>query len=252
MGASEAAAEAGRAPPGAPAATLVSLFEGPCVIERGVAIAVPESGQRLLALVGLRGYRLARRTAARTLWPDSDETRASRNLRAALWRLHRAGITAVVADKAAVQLRERVDVDVTLACERAGRLIDDIATETDLRGGWPSPDQFELLPDWDESWVVFERERVRQRLLHGLEAMSRRLLELGRTAEAVEPAMLAVCADPLRESAQCALIEAFVSEGNVAEAQRSYKTYKSLVHRELGVEPGARLVVAAQNANLAL
>lgn len=98
-----------------------------------------------------------------------------------------------------------------------------------------------LLPGWYDDWVIFERERIRQRLLHALEALSRRLIEVGRCAEALDAAISAVGVDPLRESANRILIEAHLAEGNVVEACRTYKRYRDTVRCELGVEPSQQL-----------
>jgi DNA-binding SARP family transcriptional activator len=84
-----------------------------------------------------------------------------------------------------------------------------------------------------------ERERVRQRILHALEALSEWLAAAGRFADAVEAAMLATSAEPLRESAQRALIRAHAAEGNLTEARRSYRSYQDLLRRELGVAPSS-------------
>jgi DNA-binding SARP family transcriptional activator len=100
----------------------------------------------------------------------------------------------------------------------------------------------DLLPGWYDDWVIFERERIRQRLLHALEALSRRLVEADRCAEAVDAAISAVSADPLRESANRVLIEAHLAESNLIEARRAYQRYRDSLHRELGVEPSEALV----------
>jgi DNA-binding SARP family transcriptional activator len=81
------------------------------------------------------------------------------------------------------------------------------------------------------------RERLRQRILHALEALSERLAAAGRFADAIEAALLATGAEPLRESAQRALIKVHIAEGNLTEARRTYRAYHDLVHRELGVAP---------------
>jgi hypothetical protein len=81
----------------------------------------------------------------------------------------------------------------------------------------------ELLPGWYDDWVLLEREPLRQRVLHGLEALSRHLVRAGRFAEAVEAAMVAVAVEPLRESAQRALVTAHLAEAigwRVAGASR--------------------------------
>jgi DNA-binding SARP family transcriptional activator len=102
-------------------------------------------------------------------------------------------------------------------------------------------DAVELLPGWYDDWVLLERERVRQQLLHALEALSQEHLRAGRCAQAVEAAMVAVSADSLRESAQRVLLAAHLAEGNRAEARRIFDDYCDLLRRELGVEPGAEI-----------
>ena len=49
--------------------------------------------------------------------------------------------------------------------------------------------------------------------------------------------MTAVHAEPLRESAQRALIDAHLGEGNVVEARRAFLVARQLLNRELGIEP---------------
>jgi DNA-binding SARP family transcriptional activator len=104
----------------------------------------------------------------------------------------------------------------------------------------------DLLPGWYDDWVIFERERIRQRLLHALEALSQLLVAAGRCGDAVEAAISAVSVDPLRESANRALIEAHLAEGNLVEARRAYERYREVIRRELGVEPGERLARLVQ------
>jgi DNA-binding SARP family transcriptional activator len=98
-----------------------------------------------------------------------------------------------------------------------------------------------LLPGWSEDWIILEREHIRQRLLHALEALSRHLVEAGRYAEAVDAAVWAVGAGPLRESGIRVLIEAHLAEGNLVEARQVYEVYASTLRRELGIEPGRQL-----------
>jgi DNA-binding SARP family transcriptional activator len=53
--------------------------------------------------------------------------------------------------------------------------------------------------------------------------------------------MMAVIAEPLRETAQRALIEAHIAEGGWTEGRRSFETYRSLLDRELGLQPDPEL-----------
>jgi DNA-binding SARP family transcriptional activator len=241
-------------PQPAAAGTMVHLFDGPFVTVTGSRYTVPEGSKRLLAFVALRHGRVERRHAAGMLWPTCDDQRAAGNLRSALWRLRGAGIDIVASDKWALELRDGVQVDVLLSLEWANRLIRDVTLPADLTMQTDRIDGLDLLPGWYDDWAVIERERVRQRMLHALEALSTALVRVGRYAEAVEVAMTAVNAEPLRESAQRVLLEAHAAEGNWVEVRRSHDHYRDLARRELGVEPSPSYTALAygQQAPLGL
>jgi DNA-binding SARP family transcriptional activator len=214
---------------------VVHLFAGPYVTVGTERREVPEGSKQLLALVALRRRRIERRQAAGTLWPFGDEERAAGNLRSALWRLRRAGINVLVADKWSLALGHDVQVDLHLMEQWAARLIEGRVAMGDLAVSPSVADALDLLPGFYEDWALMERERIRQRTLHALEALSERLTAVGRFADAIEAAILATNAEPLRESAQRTLIRAHIAEGNLTEARRSYRAYHDLVHRELGL-----------------
>jgi DNA-binding SARP family transcriptional activator len=219
----------------------VLLLGGPYVMLDGSRREIPDGSKRLLVFVALGNGRVDRRYAAGSLWPIGNDDRAAGNLRSALWRLKCAGIDLLESDKCSLMLRPGTVVDVSILCEWAARLVDGSATQADLSAvNWRN-DIMDLLPGWYDDWVIFERERIRQRLLHALEVLSRRLAAVGRCAEAVEAAISAVSADPLRESANKVLIEAHLAEGNLVEGRRAYQRYRDTVRRELGVEPGKEL-----------
>jgi DNA-binding SARP family transcriptional activator len=218
-------------------ATVVHLFAGPYVTVGADHRDVPEGSKQLLAFVALRRRRVERRQAAGTLWPFGDDDRAAGNLRSALWRLRRAGIDVLAADKWSLALGADVLVDVHLTEQWATRLIEGRPGACDLAVSPSLVDALSLLPGFYDDWALMERERIRQRVLHALEALSERLATAGRFADAIEAAMLATSAEPLRESAQRALIKAHVAEGNLTEARRSYRAYHDLMGRELGIVP---------------
>jgi len=227
-------------------AKAVCLFDGPYVIEDGRRLPVPEGSERLLVFVALHnGRALSRRKIAGTLWPSVTDDRAAGNLRTALWRLRSSGIGVLDADRQALSVRLGTEIDVVRVEQWAGRLIDGTAGDGDLSMRRFHPAAVELLPGWYDDWVDFERERIRQRVLHALEVLGRRLADECRFGEAIEAAMTAIDIDPLRESAQRTLILIHLSEGNLAEAQRAYLHYARLLHGELGIAPSpdlARLV----------
>jgi DNA-binding SARP family transcriptional activator len=207
----------------------------------GSRLEVPDGSKRLLVFVALSTGRVDRRFAAGSLWPVGNDNRAAGNLRSALWRLRCAGIDLIESDKRSLRLRPGTVVDVSLVCDWATRLVDGSENQADLCVVNLRNDAMELLPGWYDDWVILEREHIRQQLLHALEILSRRLVAAGRRAEAVETAISAVSADPLRESANRVLIEAHLAEGNLAEGLRAYERYRAMVRRELGVEPGPEL-----------
>ncbi len=222
---------------------IVHLFDGPYVTLGVERWEVPEGSKQLLAFVSLRRRRVERRQAAGALWPCGDEERAAGNLRSALWRLRRAGINVLTADKWSLALSSDVLVDLHLTEQWATRLIDGRATGGDLAISWSVAAALDLLPGFYDDWVLMERERIRQRILHALDVLSERLAAAGRFADAIEAAMLATSAEPLRETAQRALIKAHIAEGNLTEARRSYRAYHELVYRELGVAPSEQFSV---------
>jgi DNA-binding SARP family transcriptional activator len=216
----------------------VHLFGGPFVMRGREKVRVPEGSKRLLALVALNSAQpVDRQWAAGLLWPTGGDARAAGNLRSALWRMKCAGVDVLTSDKTTLTLQGDTVVDVDLVYEWAAQVLDPAVQGAMLCGlGWRMQ-SLDLLPGWYDEWVLLERERLRQLLLHALDAMSDRLLAGGRFAEAVEAAIAAVRADPLRESAHRALVRAHLAEGNLAEARRAHTAFCRLVRDELGVLP---------------
>ena len=89
--------------------------------------------------------------------------------------------------------------------------------------------------------MLIERERFRQLRLHALEALCERRMAAGRVRHALEAALAAVAAEPLRESAQRTLVRLHLAEGNHAEALRQYHIYRELLNDQLGLEPSTQM-----------
>ena len=220
---------------------VLHLFAGPYVTVRRRRHEIPEGSKRLLAFVALHAGMVNRRWAAGALWPLGDDSRASGNLRSALWRLRGNGLELINVDKVSIGLCGNVVVNVQVACDWASRIIGGTHYDDDLGAVAWRLDELELLPGCYEDWALMERERVRQRMLHAFETLSQHLIGKQRFAEAVEAAMAAVSIEPLRESATRALIEAHLAENNWAEAYRTFRRYRSILREELGTEPTSEL-----------
>ncbi|MER5427942.1 BTAD domain-containing putative transcriptional regulator [Streptomyces sp. NPDC002588] len=202
-------------------------------------LTVSANEQRLLAFLGLR-KRATRTVTAGTLWPDVTEEHAHGSLRTALWRLRRARQPVIGTRGDTLCLADGVGVDVDAFTEAALTMAnsdhapgDELPLPVVLDGG-------ELLPGWDEEWVLYERERLRQLRLHALESLSALLTGHGRYALALEAALMCVTIEPLRESAHRAVAAVHLAENNMVEVVRRYEAFRMLIHEELGLEPSAR------------
>lgn len=206
----------------------------------GKDVGLPHSVERVVAYLGLSSQPVHRMKLAGALWPDAPEARAARSLRTALWRLHRGRvpIADLREDRVALQPLIRVDViDLLDLCRRLLEApVDDALGQIGVL-----IDNAELLPDWDDEWVVADREQYRMLRLEALEIGADRLIERAEYGRAMEAAMAATVSDPLRESARRLVIRVHLAEGNHASALQAIEAYRALLHQEVGVEPSAAM-----------
>jgi DNA-binding SARP family transcriptional activator len=216
------------------------LMETFALVVDGAEAQLAEGSRRLLAFLALSGGPVIRSYVAYTLWPDTVETRSRGYLRAALWRLRKVGGNLVDESNGRLWVGADVRVDAREALDLARGI---------LAGLDPGPaDQVcrrlaagDLLADWYEPWLAEPREQLRQLRLHALEEMATRELACGHIPSAIESALAAVAAEPLRESAHRLLIRAHLAEANPAEALRQYEQFRALLFGELGILPSIRI-----------
>jgi DNA-binding SARP family transcriptional activator len=207
-------------------------------------IALP--AQRLTALLALRDEPVGRTHAAGILWPEVEHDHALANLRTALWRL-RSLVPGIVASVgASLRSTTTLQIDLRESEALAHRILDGCLPPEDGRIASPRL-AFDLLPDWDDEWLVFERERFRDLRLHALERLCERLSQLGEHAEAVQCGLLAVQSEPLRESACRALMRAHIAEGNRARALQLFGTLERQLERELQVTPSEETIAVVRD-----
>jgi DNA-binding SARP family transcriptional activator len=225
------------AEPGSPTGVPVrlSLLGGFGVWTTARAPELANPAQRLVAFLALHDRPVGRLTLAGTLWPEASEERAAACLRSALWRLRRLGPELVESRGSELRLARGVDVDVTRLVAAARRIEAHEAVED--MGGLADRFGQDLLPHWYDEWVSIWRERWRHLRLQALESLASALAAGGVYSRAVEAALAAVEAEPLRESAHRALIQVHLHQGNQAEALRQYHAYRRLLHIELGMDP---------------
>lgn len=199
------------------------------------SIGLPHGVQRLLAFLAIARQPVHRSRVAGQLWPDVAEWRALGNLRSALWRLRRIRSRVVRTSGERLVLDSAVRVDLRDLIDLSTRLLDD---DPDAEHRVPElVDASDILPGWEDEWLVVERERFRELRLRALEHACETMIVRGDTGRGVRACLAAVEAEPFRESAQRLLVRLHLIEGNRAAALRSYLAFRELVEQELGIEP---------------
>jgi DNA-binding SARP family transcriptional activator len=214
------------------------LLGGFRLLHDGKPVVVPRGLQRTIALIALRPG-ATRTHLAGLLWPDTPEERALSSLRTALWRLRQDRSCPIVTVGDAVRLHPVVDVDV----DELVRAATGVNQGADPRPAAPvlAAGRHDLLPGWYDDWVLLERERLRQLRLHLLDETARAHLRAGEHGAALQAALEAVAAEPLRETPHRLVVETHLAEGNAHEALHAFYVYRDLLRRELQLEPSAAM-----------
>lgn len=220
------------------ARAALSLLDGFCLTTSSGPERVGDAGQRLLALLALDSRPCSRDRLAGRLWPDHPRSRALANLRSVLWRLPQDTSSGVVLASGAELSLGRLTVDVrqlqdALTAQADPSRVSEVElTVSDLTR--------ELLPGWDDDWVIVARERLRKLRLNALELLCTRYSRAGSYYQAVEAGTAATQIEPLRESAHRLLMAAHLAAGNGFEAMHQYQVIRQLLWEELGIRPSAR------------
>lgn len=204
-------------------------------------VALPRNAQRLLGYLAVTGLEQPRDTVASQLWPQAVPDRAMSYLRTALWRVRQADRAIVRARRDSLSLCDPVEVDYDDLIARARHVLAGEVTGDGVLSLPLDLLEADLLPGWDEEWLLLDRERHRQLRIHALESLSETLTAKGQYARAIDAAYAAVRVEPLHESAHAALIAAHVAEGNRVEAVRQFQSYSLLLADEAGMTPSPRL-----------
>ena len=210
------------------------LLGGFRLLREAVPVVVPRGLQRVIALIGLRPG-ATRSQLAGLLWPDASEERALSSLRTALWRLRQDPCCPMTVASDTVRLGPAVRLDVDDLVGTAARVRDGDDPRT--AAGALAAGRHDLLPGWYDDWVLLDRERLRQLRLHMLEQVAGHHLAAGRHGEALEAALEAMAAEPLRETPHRLVVRIHLAEGNAFEAVHAFYVYRDLLRRELRLEP---------------
>lgn len=196
-----------------------------------VKLSLP--ARRLLAYVAVFGNPVGRAGAAAALWPDVGDEQARANLRRALWQLPRGWIEVLGDD---LVLDARTDL------AEAQMVADQAITGGTLALPAIRMLSHDLLPGWYDEWVQPAQESFRLLRVQALETVCLTLARAGQAALATQAGFAALSAEPLRESAAAALIEAHLAQGNRYDAATCFRELGQRLMEELGVEPDPALV----------
>ena len=160
----------------------LSLFGGFALRIDGQRVALPMHARRVLAYLSLNKMvekDCDRQVLAERLWVDSPPDRSRASLRTAIWRIRCAGADLLLGDAERIAVADSVRVDVhDFRRQAESMLSDDAAADAPSRiphlrcAG-------DLLPGWDEDWLLLTREQLRMLRLHALEQTARRMCERG-------------------------------------------------------------------------
>ncbi|MEA2492260.1 MAG: hypothetical protein QOJ29_171 [Thermoleophilaceae bacterium] len=222
-----------------PPAARISLLGGFGLHLHGERVELPHTAERLISFLALHPRALMRVFVAGSLWMNASASQACSSLRSLLWHV-RARTPVIDATSTHLSLAPEVEVDVAECAGVVRRLhdSDEPPSRADVQALCEAG---ELLPDWYDDWLIVERERLRQRRLHALEAACDRLTAARRYAEALEAGLAAIAGEPLRETAHTAVINAHLAEGNLVEASRQYEQLRDLLREHLGTVPSAHV-----------
>jgi predicted ATPase/DNA-binding SARP family transcriptional activator len=196
----------------------------------------------LLAFLALHQDReLARDRLAATFWPDNEPGQALFYLRKSLSDLRHA--------LGAEASRLVSPTGRTVRLDLADAFCDVLAFENALARSAASATPAEplqqavalyrgpLLPDCPDDWAAAERQRQEHAYLTALERLARVTLEGGEPAPAARWLRLLLAADPYRESAACALMQALADSGDRAALAQVYRDLRLRLHRDLNTAP---------------
>jgi DNA-binding SARP family transcriptional activator len=227
------------------------LRDGEAVEPAGKMQRKPLELLQLLLAMGGRKVPETRLSAA--LWPDAEGDMGHRSFATTLHRLRK-----LLGLKGAVELREgrvslnprycwvdawaledlldaaesaRNDADGALAASTRERIAGWIHSALELYRG-PFLEDLEL-----ESWCIPLRERLRSRLLRGVEALGRDLEEARRWEEAIGCYREALKIDPLLEPCYRRLMVCLAEAGRRAEALATYERCHEVLAKTCSVSP---------------
>jgi WD40 repeat protein/class 3 adenylate cyclase len=200
------------------------------------------SGQSLLAYLAMTaGTPHRREKLAGTLWPDSSEENARKNLRQELWRIRKAipnqSLTAeqdyLLSDEYTITFNRDADAWLDVAIlERPDHDPQSLTSSLSLYQG-------DLLPGFYDDWVVFERERIQNLFESKMERLVEMLVDAERWTGVQEQCERWLALGNTPEPAYRALMLSHSARGDMAKVTAVYQRCVDDLRDRFDVEPSA-------------
>lgn len=202
----------------------------------GRRVVIPSrAGQSLLAYLALTiGTVHRREKLAGSLWPETSEEKARKNLRQELWRIRRAVPgDYLLADEYTVAFNREADTWLdTVVLERSGPDPQSLTSGLALYQG-------ELLPGFYDDWLVIERERVQALFESKIESLVESLVQAERWPAVQEQCERWLAFGNTPEPAYRGLMLSYGARGDAARVGATYQRCVDDLYRDFGVEPSA-------------
>jgi predicted ATPase/DNA-binding SARP family transcriptional activator len=202
----------------------------------------------LLAFLSLHRNRLHfRDEIGEMLWPESDLQVSRRNLRQALLSLRHALEPPPLPSGSVLQVAQsRLQLNPEVLTTDISEFEDliDKARETkqpekrfDYLKQAISLYRGELLPGFDELWVLNERLRMEDLYISSLSQLIEECERLGRTDEAIDFLRLALAKEPLTEAWHTGLMRQYLKSGRPTSALKQYAELETMLVEQLHCQP---------------
>jgi DNA-binding SARP family transcriptional activator len=233
------------------AATRVELLGGFRISCKGVQVTAVNTSrmQALLAYLLLNaGSTVSRQELAFLFWPDSSDPQARTNLRQLLHHFRSAWPSVenyIESDAQTVRWRTEdsftLDVsefETTFVRADEAHQREDSSTERRAFLGCLDLYRGDLLPGLHDEWIGTHRERLKLKYSGALERLIALFEQARDYPAAIRHAESLLSQDPFQETVYQAIMRLHGLNGDRAEALRAYERCATVLHRELGVEPG--------------
>jgi two-component SAPR family response regulator len=212
----------------------------------------PRVAELLAFLAVRRGRFFQRSELSESLWNQDERDTLSGTVNTALWRLRGAierppakpGDFLVANQVGAIGLNGPCPVLVdVIEFDRLARQANpralDRGSDADLELMRDAVEMYRdnALADFDRTWALSERERLRNVFLNLAGDLMRAFELRGECDEAIRYAHLILAVDPLREDVHRGLMRQLVSRGQRALALRQFELCRAALLRELSIPP---------------